>query len=408
MPSPSPSAMPTSVALAELAIAAGAVGESLTVCYQGLPATVLCQLYKHCIRYAGAAAVRHVRTARDVRGLVDAIGSVSLAIVYNARLVNEVAWSAQMAASPDGGHIPLPAILCGGDRIDLADHPGASLTVHGDESESANVTRCLSCEQTQAPTWASLVSYITIREESLIAPIISPGAPHNASGLRCVRDWEVLRALVVGSAVTRAIGQSGQPVNELELAASDYEHVRGLLQSRVVCPADQASDPLAAAMVARANVFLGVKYAEDGGVENPFNDGNVEVPRNGRRVRDLVLRREVADLGNPNCRLIRRLLEYLKRQPDGYERFRRLGLSRRPPDQNVWQAIGPAELCEYLRAWSAKQVRTHFDQLLRDGYITAEREHGNGPWRYGLPEELAGNSSAFRRLPRVEDLVASP
>jgi hypothetical protein len=49
-------------------------------------------------------------------------------------------------------------------------------------------------------------------------------------------------------------------------------------------------------------------------------------------------------------------------------------------------------------------VRTHFDRLRRDKLITAERDHGNGPWRYELPEELTESPSPFNTLPPAQEL----
>jgi hypothetical protein len=249
---------------------------------------------------------------------------------------------------------------------------------------------------------------LAIQPEPRLAPVLAAGTP-NGSNLRRFRDRELLRVLVIGAAVARALRQGETEVNILAVTTADYELVRRLLQARVVCAADETCDPLSATMVGRANVFMVVKYGEDGGEDNPFNDGGTEPPAEKRQGRELVTRREIADLGNPNGRLVRRLIEYLQRQPDGYERFRRMGLVRRPPDRNAWRSNPASELSEHLRPWSAKQVRSHFDRLVRAGFVTAERAHGNGPWRYALPEELACSSSAFRGLPRAENLpVVAP
>lgn len=79
---------------------------------------------------------------------------------------------------------------------------------------------------------------------------------------------------------------------------------------------------------------------------------------------------------------------------------------RRPPSRDRWRNVEAAALEGCLRHWTAKQVRTHFDQLRRSGMITAERETANGPWRYALPEEFQGRRDAYRRLPMAADLIA--
>jgi hypothetical protein len=96
----------------------------------------------------------------------------------------------------------------------------------------------------------------------------------------------------------------------------------------------------------------------------------------------------------------------VRRRNDGYERFQRMGLMRRPPPRDRWRNVEAAAIAGCLRPWTAKQVRTHFDQLRRTGMITAEREAANGPWRYALPEELQGRRDAYRRLPTAAELIA--
>jgi len=82
-----------------------------------------------------------------------------------------------------------------------------------------------------------------------------------------------------------------------------------------------------------------------------------------------------------------------------------MGLVSRPPEQRAWTRIPVDRLSGLLRSWSLKQVRTRLDRLRRDGLITAEREHANGPWQYLLPAELTDASSPFRNLPSASELV---
>ena len=119
----------------------------------------------------------------------------------------------------------------------------------------------------------------------------------------------------------------------------------------------------------------------------------------------MVTRRQIADLGNVRSRTIRRLIEFLRQQRDGYEHFQRMGLVRRPP-RDEWQRAEANSLLGCLRPWSAKQVRTHFDKLRRAGMITAKREYPSGPWQYELPEELESRTSVFRRLPEPAELIS--
>ena len=393
---------PISVALGELAIAAGAAGHSVTLCYQGLPAPVLCNLYKYCITYAGPAEVRHVRTPKDIRDLTEVMVSVRLAIIYNARILSAASWAIQVAPGIEGAEIARPALFCNGDCLDLTDDPGATLVLRGDDAEAAAIPRWLTLMQPQAPPWHAVSSALTVQTEPALAPVLSSYEIDGAILTR-FRDREVLRCLIVGAAVLRTAGQDTQELTELALTLDDYEQVRRLLQARLVGAADESCDPLAAAMVGRANVFLSIKYSDDVATDNPFNDGSLEPPQGNRPNQELVTRREVTDLGKPNSHLVRRLVACLQRRPDGYERFQRMGLIRRPPQRDAWRTLEIDALLGHLRPWSAKQVRTHFDKLHRTGMITAEREHSNGPWLYRLPEEVALRSTAFGGLPNLQE-----
>jgi hypothetical protein len=96
----------------------------------------------------------------------------------------------------------------------------------------------------------------------------------------------------------------------------------------------------------------------------------------------------------------------LKAKTGGYDDFVKMGLICRAPRRDAWPRMSANDLIGFLRRWSSKQVRTHFDRLHRAGLITAEREPSNGPWRYELPEELTSTPSVFRNLPSAEELAA--
>jgi hypothetical protein len=159
-------------------------------------------------------------------------------------------------------------------------------------------------------------------------------------------------------------------------------------------------------MVARANVYLQLKISELNADDNPFRVSGFGMPLRSQGGQGLVTRREIADLGNVRSRLVRQLVEYIRRRSDGYERFHRMGLVRQPLPRAHWHGNDIATLIDCLRPWTAKQVRTHFDQLRRDGMLAAERQTPNGPWMYTLPEELLGQHRAYSRLPTAAELIA--
>ncbi len=395
---------PTSVALSELAIAAGRIGHSVTLCFQGFPAPVLCQLWRYCIRYAGPETVRNIYTQADARKLAKAIDEVGLVLVHTARLCNLVSWTIRTSDLVVGDGAAKPALFhCVGPR-DTEDDPGATLVLHDDGSEQVEVTRWLLTAGDDRPAWGSIPPALNIHvEPALDAGLTAFRLP--AAGDGGVRNRQVLDALLTGATLVRSLREV--PVaSDLITSIEDYELVRRLLQTRLVAGADETFDPLAADMVSRANVYMAVKYGT--GNDNPFDGDYSALDRGERSGRELVTRREVSDLGNIRSRMVRQLIEFLLRQPDGYERFRRMGFVRRPPERNAWQRAGINALVTYLRPWSAKQLRTHFEQLRRASVITAEREHGNGPWQYMLPENLTVRSNAFGGLPRIQAPAAVP
>ncbi len=94
--------------------------------------------------------------------------------------------------------------------------------------------------------------------------------------------------------------------------------MRTPLQTRLVAGADDAHDPLAADMVAQANVYMTVKYSA--GSDNPFGSDPSMTDHCERppRVRELITRKEAADLGDVRSRTVRRLIEFLKCQARQY------------------------------------------------------------------------------------------
>jgi hypothetical protein len=400
---------PNAVSLCELAIAAGTAGQSVAIHFQDFPAHITCQLWRYSMNFAGPGEVCHVRNQSDIRKLPEACGNAKLALVHAEKLRTAVSWAVEMASLADTEANSRPAIFSVSSPGSGEDDPGVALTLRANPVELGAVAPWFSLGQIPTvPNWQVIGDDLSIVPVPALAPVLSP-RPGDEQGIRRLREQDLLRCLVVGSAVLRSLAYGAEQaaaVEELTLMTDDYEQVRRLLQSPLVASADETCDPLAQDMVNRANVFLQAKYAEPNAQDNPFNFDGADSPPGSGANRDLITRREVADLGNLHSRLIRQLVEFVRRRNDGYERFQRMGLVRRPPPQDRWQSMDAVALVNDLRPWTAKQVRTHFDQLRRIGMITAERETANGPWRYALPEEIQGRRGAYRRLPTAAELIA--
>ena len=218
-----------------------------------------------------------------------------------------------MASLADTEANSRPAIFSVSNPGNGEDDPGVALVAPGQ-------SRRTGCRGTMVllgpdPHRAELGGYRRGRVDypSLgVGAVLSP-RPGEEPGVRRLREQDILRSLVVGAAVLRSLGQGAEQataVEELTLTTDDYEQVRRLLQSPLVAPADETCDPLAKDMVNRANVFLQAKYAEPNAQDNPFNVDGADSPPGSGANRDLITRREVADLGNVRSRLVRQLVEF--------------------------------------------------------------------------------------------------
>ena len=361
------------------------------------------------MHFAGPGEVRQVRNQSDICKLPGACGNAKLVLVHAEKLRTAVSWAVEMALPADTEANSRPAIFSVSNPGNGDDDPGVALTLRANPAELSAVARWFALGQIPTvPNWPGIGEDISIAPVPVLVPVLSL-RPGEDPGVGPLHEQDLLRSLVVGAAVLRLLGHGAEraaAVGELILTTDDYEQVRRLVQSPLVALADETCDPLANDMVGRANIFLQVKYAEPNVQDNPFNVDGADSPPGSGTNRDLITRREVADLGNVRSRLVRRLVEFVRRRNDGHERFQRMGLLRRPLPRGRWRNTETVDLVNYLRPWTAKQVRTHFDQLRRSGMLTAERETANGPWRYVLPEELQGRRNAYRHLPTAAELIA--
>ena len=408
-PQPVPKA-PSTVRLGELAIAAGMAGFPVTVCYQEFPAPELSQVWKYYIRSVRASEVHHIHTQRDLNKLPERLAEVRIVLIHVPRLHIPTAWSIQLMEPTDAEGGPCPAMLSRFVPDDLDEEPGATLVLRGTAQETATIGRWLATRGNADHGRLLPPGPMSVEFPAWLSSVLSPNPRPIGRGRRQFRELQILRGLVAGACVLRSAGDGEGATPTGTVSRDDYESVRRLLQSPILLPADVACDPLATDMVNRANVYLAAKSGEVRQCGSPFLGQEYDEVdhENGRPGRELVTRREVADLGNVRSGIVRRLVEYLHQGADGYQWYCRMGLVRRPPDRNAWSTATPASLAANLRLWSLKQVRTHFDRLRHDGLITAEREHENGPWRYELPEELTDASSPFRDLPPARELVDTP
>lgn len=394
---------PVSVRLVELAVAAGVAGHSITLCFQDYPAPILSEVWKIIVNQLGAERVFQVTSQADIRKLAEAVAYHRLVLVHNPRLVTATGWAIQMANATS-----CPAVFCRSAPSDLDNAPGATLSVWASAREVNMIQQSFMIRDHALANIGDMARPEEISVAPELVALVTGTQPAGDHGLQCFRDRQVLHSLLTGACLLRAVQQGNPAGGPLTINMQDYAMVRAVLQSPVIAAADEAFDPIAATMVRRANVYLSVMLAANSDAQNFVGVDGADA-HSGRPPRELITRREVADLGNVHSRVVRRLITCLQRQPDGYEQFGRLGLVRRPPARDRWTSEPLESLVSCLRGWSVKQVRSHFDQLHRAGLISAERRQANGPWLYRLPEELTNRSMPFRALPTAEEFgVAGP
>ncbi len=398
---------PVSVILGEMAIAAGIAEHSLTLCYRDYPAPLLCEQWKYFARSVDADAVHHVHGQADVRKIAERIDGLRLIFVHSPSHHHATVWSVQMAGLDGEAPHPRPTVFSCGDAVETDEDPGATLLLRCDMEERQAITRWLIAGNRLAPGWANAASTLQVDVDSGYLGEAVLADDSNERSLVTFRERTVLQGLLAGARLMRRSPGDDSNNGALGATVADYELVRAYLQSAIIGPVDDPCDSLAVDMVNRANVYLAVKFGDDGSKRNPFYEPDQTVTRqtaDANAPQPLITRREIADLGNRRSGMVRRFIEYLQETGDGYRQYLKMGLNGRVPERDAWRRQSAASLAALLRSWSVKQVRTHFDRLQRAGLITAERPRMNGPWFYALPEELAATSNGFRRLPTAGEL----
>ncbi len=362
---------PVSVAVGELAIAAGLLGESVTIACD-FPASTVCQIWKYYSQALGPGNAIHLRAKRDIKDLEQRMTGVRAVFTNSANLYHDVAWLIQMAGSDSMS--PRPAVFCGFQHDDPDSDPGFTLPLTNDEEEVATIHNWAADQAERRLVEAEFPS--SVEYDTPLDSILELSSFERV-GLG-FREQRIVAALVEGAALLRSADDQGS--GNLQAIVADYEFVRRLLCSPVVRPNRELCEPLALDMMNRANVYLSVKLSGDRG--NPFwvaDEDGYPRSRESSLKRDAITRRELADLGNVNSRLVLTLIDYLRRTEAGYARYFEMGSTGEPIQERNWQRLSARELARRLKGWSVKQVRTHFDRLQQRGLVTADRDRANGP-----------------------------
>lgn len=366
-------AVPDSVRLAELAVAAGDAGFGLSLCFRDYPARTLAALWAHSISQIDPSHVLSVNDPRDLRRFRQTPHAYRLVLFRRPDLYTEAAWALQSTPSR-GEPLTPPAIFVAG-AVDGDADSGDSLLLRPHSGELDLLGRYLDGLTRAAPERHPL-------SDDLVEAMLSFWAVVFPA-LSCARDRAVVRALWVGALWFQPAGPAA-----VQRALGAYGEVFRLLRSKTVRPADEPFESVAVAMVGRANVYLRHEVERRCGADQlgPHTDGPSQLTR-----------KVLADLGYPRGAEMRALIGWLV-QTDRFPDYLRLGL-KTATHPSTWPSRDADALADLLLPWSPKQVRTIFDKLKGGGFIEAARATKNGPWVYSLPEVLARPSAAFSTLP---------
>lgn len=385
---------PVTVSIAELAIASGISGQSVTVCFDDYPAPVLCALWRNLIQGFDSDKVLQIDGRSDLRKLDKQFDRLRLLIVRKPQIFPDVNWAISLKAKSAG--IPVPSVFTNTVPESLDDDPAATLVLSGKSFESRAITNLLVDNRLPRIDWCLVQDWAAINLAE--TPIGFPAEETLDLRQRISRwqDYQLVRGLTSGACLLRTSVVSPWPSSQLDATLEDYEQVRKLLVSPIINAAERPVDELAVAMVDRANLYLEIKdELERSGARQVVDDTRKQP------LGEPITRRDIVDLGNTQSAFLQQVIEHLKRMPDGYDRFIQLGIIGDTPRKNSWERKPTAALTALLRSWSPKQVRTHFDRLHREGLITAARNYNNGAWLYQLPESLTTASNRFANLPQV-------
>ena len=168
---------PASVHLAELAVAAGAAGHSVTLCFQDYPAPILSELWKAIVSRLGAERVFQVTSQADIRKLGTAMANQRLVLVHNPRLVGPTGWAIQMADNTS-----CPAVFCRSAPSDPDNDPGATLSLWANTREVNMIQQWLTVRDHALANLGEMVGPEEIEISPELATIVA--APPARAGTR--------------------------------------------------------------------------------------------------------------------------------------------------------------------------------------------------------------------------------
>jgi hypothetical protein len=300
---------PSTVALGELAIAAGLVGLSLGVNFRDFPAMIRCELWKYFAEGVGSEQVLRLCSRKNLKDLEELLPGLRTVVIQNSSLYREASWSIQLADALQ----PRPTVFFSSAAHAAEDDPGAVLSVICTEREIASVVDWLAGgASSDGVCSCELYTPTCVQYDPRIEALFARTSAQPGDRFACLRESRILRALLAGACVLRSCHPEQEVPATAVVNLLDYELVRTLLCSLVIETTSEAHDPLAAAMISRANVYLSIRYGHG---QTNLTDAELEkldyLDRYGGDPsrRALITRRELTDLGNVRSVTVMRLIE---------------------------------------------------------------------------------------------------
>ncbi len=404
---------PTTVELLILGMLGGVCGEPVSVRLQNYPPDIIGALQRLIRDHVPKQRVCEVFGPADLRRLKRNAWKFAVVLVYptpghsSTSLVTQ--WLLERCR-----RTRLPMAFLTGEQCDL-EAPGAILRLGAGPAEIVRLRALFAGITVPDPLvrefymgpWVPKIEVSFAELPALFDPTSEPlWTP------RSLRSLQTLRGLLAGHRLLRCLGDASADLRLISPGIDDYAGVcELLLRSRAGLPGE-LGDPILAAMIRRANLYI--KYREEASRAcEPVLAGRAgysslatmrQAHPDPARNRPIGLR-ELADLGNVRSSLSSRLIDSALLS-GSQNTLLGLGLIKRLPAGMAPGALDRVAIARLMVTWSMKQVRKRFDHLRREGFIDAERvPAGNGPWVIHLPEELKPLPGEFQGLPPVDRLA---
>jgi len=407
---------PIAVALPMLGILGGICGEPVSVWLRDFPPDVVGAIQRLLVRHLPGDQICEIFGRSDLQRLAREPGRYLLALIDPIRGHQSFELAAQWLISRRRGTRTPGALFGPDDGVHQA--PGAILSIRSNPVEIARLRGWLLRESAIDSRVLSFLESCTdspkVVDFGQLAALIDGSGCHPLWRPRTLRSIETLRGLLAGRALLRRIVRSGDETRAVSPSLDDYKEVRNFLRGISIGAPEEAGDPLMVAMIGRANLYLKLR------TEQVKDSEEIKVGRRGNSSRAMagtprdiisperpITLREVADLGNPRSAITRALVGSILGLDD-VGAFDAMGLLRPLPAQYSLRGASMEDLVAMLRSWTAKQARSRFDRMRRDGLVDASRQPANGPWVYQIPEEYGQFPGEFQGLPSAEQVRGIP